>query len=119
MGFAEFIYGTLAFALERPMELIPPVLAFGIALGVVLVTMPPLIRKMREGGMVGHEVNKRGRPVVPELGGIAALFAFSISPWPRRTSPRTMSVAGSGEPDPRASSAARAASSTRPRLRRK
>jgi len=79
MGLAEFIYATLTFALERPMELLPPVLAFLVALGVVLVTMPPLIRKMRDGGMVGHDVNKRGRPVVAELGGIASLFAFSIS----------------------------------------
>ena len=34
---------------------------------------------MREGGMVGKDVNKPSRVEVPELGGIAALFAFSIS----------------------------------------
>src|SRR5256712_5597887 len=61
------------------MDILPVVLAFGVALVVVLVTMPPLIRKMREGGMVGHDVNKKGRPAVAELGGIASLFAFSIS----------------------------------------
>jgi len=54
-------------------------LAFLSSLVIVLVTMPPLIRKMKEGGMVGRDVNKRGRPWVAELGGIAALFAFSIS----------------------------------------
>jgi len=54
-------------------------LAFVSSLVIVLVTMPPLIRKMREGAMVGHDVNKRGRPTVAELGGIAAVFAFSIS----------------------------------------
>ena len=79
MGFADFIYATLTFALQRPMDFIPPVLAFLVALGIVLFTMPPLIRKMRDGGMVGHDVNKRGRPTVAELGGIASLFAFSIS----------------------------------------
>jgi len=41
--------------------------------------LPPLMRKMREGKMVGRDVNKRTRPTVPELGGIAALFAFAIS----------------------------------------
>src|SRR3972149_6783241 len=79
MGLTDFIYATLTFALQRPMDVLPPVLAFLVALGVVLVTMPPLIRKMRDGGMVGHDVNKRGRPAVAELGGIASLFAFSIS----------------------------------------
>ncbi len=54
-------------------------LAFLSSLVTVLVTMPPLIEKMRQGGMVGHDVNKRGRPTVAELGGIAAVFAFSIS----------------------------------------
>ncbi|HEV8594471.1 MAG TPA: hypothetical protein VGR51_02975 [Thermoplasmata archaeon] len=55
------------------------VLAFAVALAVALFTVPPLIRKMTEGGMVGRDVNKKGRPPVAELGGIAALFAFSIS----------------------------------------
>src|SRR3990172_5404673 len=74
-----FIYSSLAFALQDPMEWLPLALAFGVALVIVLVTMPPLIRKMTEGGMVGRDVNKRGRPAVAELGGIASLFAFSIS----------------------------------------
>ncbi len=54
-------------------------LAFISSFAIVFITMPPLMRKMREGGMVGQDVNKKGRPYVPELGGIAALFAFSIS----------------------------------------
>jgi len=74
-----FIYRSLAYALQRPMDFVPEALAFGVALVIVLVTMPPLIRKMTEGGMVGRDVNKRGRPAVAELGGIASLFAFSIS----------------------------------------
>lgn len=58
---------------------VPAVLAFLVAILVVLLTMPTLIRKMLDGGMVGHDVNKRHRPTVAELGGIAALFAFSLS----------------------------------------
>jgi len=74
-----FIYTVLTFALERPMEWVPVVLAFLVALLIVVLTMPPLIRKMTEGGMVGRDVNKKHRPEVAELGGIAALFAFAIS----------------------------------------
>jgi UDP-N-acetylglucosamine--dolichyl-phosphate N-acetylglucosaminephosphotransferase len=37
------------------------------------------MRKMREGGMVGRDVNKGDRREVAELGGIAALFAFAMS----------------------------------------
>ena len=61
------------------MDSVAVLVAFLSSLAIVLVTMPPLIRKMREGGMVGHDVNKKGRPMVAELGGIAVLFAFSIS----------------------------------------
>ena len=76
---ARFIYASLMLALERPMDFVPVVLAFLVSLLVVIVTMPPLIRKMRDGGMVGRDVNKRDRPQVAELGGIAAVFAFSVS----------------------------------------
>jgi len=55
------------------------VIALGLAFGLVLVVMPPLIRKMKAGGMVGKDVNKASKPEVAELGGIAALFAFSVS----------------------------------------
>ncbi len=73
------IYADLILRLAQAADLVPPALAFLASLAVVLLTMPPLIRKMREGGMVGHDVNKKGRPEVAELGGIAALFAFSVS----------------------------------------
>jgi len=53
--------------------------AFAFSLGITVITIPGLIRRMRDGGMVGRDVNKRGNVEVPELGGIAALFAFSIS----------------------------------------
>jgi len=54
-------------------------MAFTFSLAIVILALPGLIRKMREGGMVGRDVNKRGGVTVSELGGIAALFAFSIS----------------------------------------
>ncbi len=50
-----------------------------MAFATVLVLTPPLIRRMRAGGMVGVDVNKRQKTLVAELGGIAALFAFSVS----------------------------------------
>ncbi len=50
-----------------------------LAMGIVLFMTPALIRKMTAGGMVGVDVNKPVRTEVAELGGISALFAFSIS----------------------------------------
>src|SRR5947208_16871166 len=37
------------------------------------------MRKMGAGGMMRQDVNKDTKHSVPELGGIAALFAFSVS----------------------------------------
>ena len=53
--------------------------SLGFAFVLVLIVMPSLIRKMRAGGMVGRDVNKPAKAEVAELGGIAALFAFSVS----------------------------------------
>ncbi len=50
-----------------------------MALATVFILTPPLIRKMKAGGMVGIDVNKLDKTPVAELGGIAALFAFSVS----------------------------------------
>jgi UDP-N-acetylglucosamine--dolichyl-phosphate N-acetylglucosaminephosphotransferase len=50
-----------------------------MAMGTVFILTPPLIRKMHAGGMVGLDVNKRTKQPIAELGGIAALFAFSLS----------------------------------------
>ncbi len=54
-------------------------MAFTFSLAIAIFALPGLITKMREGGMAGRDVNKPGGGSVPELGGIAALFAFSIS----------------------------------------
>jgi len=61
------------------MLLLAIAMAFTFSLAIVSIALPGLIRKMREGGMEGRDVNKNGNVRVPELGGIAALFAFSIS----------------------------------------
>jgi UDP-N-acetylglucosamine--dolichyl-phosphate N-acetylglucosaminephosphotransferase len=74
--------GASVFALAAGIEWS---LALGIAatftfsLAIVVIATPGLLRKMREGGMVGRDVNKPSLNEVPELGGIAALFAFSVS----------------------------------------
>ena len=55
------------------------VLVILLAMTIVSLITPPLIRKMTAGGMVGFDINKPGKVVVAELGGIAAVFAFSVS----------------------------------------
>ncbi len=50
-----------------------------MSFATVLLLTPPLIRKMKAGGMVGVDVNKLEKVPVAELGGIAGLFAFSVS----------------------------------------
>lgn len=50
-----------------------------MAIGTVFILTPPLIHKMQSGGMVGLDVNKKNKTPIAELGGIAALFAFSVS----------------------------------------
>ena len=47
----------------------------GIATVIIL---PPLMRRMRERGITGTDWNKKDRQEVPELGGIALLFGFSV-----------------------------------------
>ncbi len=50
-----------------------------MSMGTVFFLTPSLIRKMKTAGMVGVDVRKATKAEVAELGGIAALFAFSIS----------------------------------------
>jgi len=69
-------------ALSVPLSLVDGLgvlLSFLLAATIVLILTPPLIRKMLAGGMVGVDVNKTAKAPVAELGGIAALFSFSIS----------------------------------------
>jgi UDP-N-acetylglucosamine--dolichyl-phosphate N-acetylglucosaminephosphotransferase len=64
---------------EPGLEYLATFIAFTASLVVAIVALPPLIRKMKEGNMVGFDVNKPDKRRVAELGGIAAVFAFSIS----------------------------------------
>ena len=64
---------------ESQMLVLAILMAFTFSLAIAIIALPGLIKKMREGGMLGRDVNKPGNVRVPELGGIAALFAFSIS----------------------------------------
>ncbi len=50
-----------------------------LAMATVFILTPPLIAKMKAGGMVGADVNKLTKTPIAELGGISALFAFSLS----------------------------------------
>ncbi|HEX9341573.1 MAG TPA: hypothetical protein VF992_10475 [Thermoplasmata archaeon] len=70
---------ALALPLTDLSDGIGSLVALVLSFGLVVVLMPPLIRKMRAGGMVGQDVNKASKTNVAELGGIAALFAFSVS----------------------------------------
>jgi UDP-N-acetylglucosamine--dolichyl-phosphate N-acetylglucosaminephosphotransferase len=72
-------YPASAYAPPELTDLLSILLVAILAYVITHVILPPLMRKMREGGMEGRDVNKRARPRVPELGGIAALFAFAIS----------------------------------------
>src|SRR5438552_13497917 len=67
---AGALYGALLHAAAN---------TFSFYLAIVAISIPALLRKMREGGMVGRDVNKSTKHEVPELGGIAALFGFTIS----------------------------------------
>lgn len=43
------------------------------------IVLPRFIRKMKQLGNVGEDVNKKGKPPVAESGGIVAVFSFSIA----------------------------------------
>jgi UDP-N-acetylglucosamine--dolichyl-phosphate N-acetylglucosaminephosphotransferase len=53
------------------------ILLFGFF--ITFLSMPALIAKMRRKGIVGIDVHKKGRKVVPEMGGIAVLIGLVAS----------------------------------------
>jgi UDP-N-acetylglucosamine--dolichyl-phosphate N-acetylglucosaminephosphotransferase len=76
------IAATTVLVFTVPLELADGsgvVLTALLGMSIVFALTPPLIRKMKAGDMVGLDVNKPFKTEVAELGGIAALFAFSIS----------------------------------------
>ncbi len=70
------------FVLLVPLELtdgLATAMTVLLAMSTVFILTPPLITKMKAGGMVGIDINKRTKTPIAELGGISALFAFSLS----------------------------------------
>src|SRR2546422_9821977 len=63
---------------ESQMLVLAILMAFTFSLAIAIIALPGLIKKMREGGMLGRDVNKSGNVRVPELGGIGARVAFCI-----------------------------------------
>lgn len=53
------------------------VAAGSISLLGTLLAMPRILRKLRGAGIVGRDINKPGRPEVPEMGGIAVFLGFN------------------------------------------
>ena len=45
---------------------------------VTFLSIPPIMRRMREKGFVGKDYNKKEDVWIPELGGMAVLFGFPI-----------------------------------------
>ncbi len=77
-GSAAIAFVVLALHLQLTDGLATAMTAL-MAMGTVFFLTPPLIAKMQAAGMVGVDVRKVTKAQVAELGGIAALFAFSIS----------------------------------------
>lgn len=55
-------------------------LAFGLILSLLaaLVVTPRTISKLKGAKIVGRDINKPGRPLVPEMGGLAVFLAFNV-----------------------------------------
>src|SRR3972149_1779080 len=72
---------------EAQMLILAVCMAFAFSLAITIIALPGLIRKMRQGGMVGRDVNKPGSVKVPELGGCSRSrpTSTSRSPGPPRT----------------------------------
>lgn len=54
--------------------LMPPIIAFI----VTFVTTPYFIKKFREIGLVSQDLNKKNKPLLPEMGGISVLFGLVL-----------------------------------------
>lgn len=49
-----------------------------ISAAMALLLYPPVIRRLRRGGMTGKDVNKPDRPEVAEMGGLVIVAAFAL-----------------------------------------
>jgi len=45
---------------------------------ITFLLVPPIIKRMRERGITSKDRNKKDKPDIPQLGGIAVLFGFPI-----------------------------------------
>ena len=41
---------------------------------ITTAVMPYLLKRLKEAGIAGDDVNKSGKPSIPEMGGLAALI---------------------------------------------
>lgn len=72
----EFL--TLGSALPSGFAMGPALaLAGAIAFLGTFVAMPRILGKLRGAGIVGRDVNKPGRPEVPEMGGVGVFLGFN------------------------------------------
>ncbi len=61
------------------MDVFIPMLSGILAFISTLLLTPKIMERMKRNGFVGKDVNKKGRPEVPEMGGIAFVLAFIVS----------------------------------------
>ncbi len=54
------------------------VVAFSLALVTCFASMPTIMRRMRKAGIVGVDAHKRGRPEIPEMGGVGILIGLTV-----------------------------------------
>lgn len=53
-------------------------LVFIASLASMLIVTPVFIRRLREAGMIGRDIHKSYETQIPEMGGLAVLFGFSV-----------------------------------------
>lgn len=55
------------------------ILIFALGFAASFVSLPFIIARMRKRNFVGKDMNKRGMPEIPEMGGIAIIIGFSLA----------------------------------------
>lgn len=60
------------------MHFLTIILAVAVPFAITFFCLPYLITKMKKSGIVGRDVNKPGNVKIAQLGGLAALFGFSL-----------------------------------------
>ena len=55
------------------------IISIVISFMIAIALIPHLMDKMRKAGITGVDVNKPDKPVIPEMGGLACLIAFSLT----------------------------------------